>query len=172
MPRGIYNHTKSGPRNQFCPKGHDTLVCGRTKSYTCILCTRECQKNYASENKEYYTSYEKEYRETEQRKKYLEHYRRDHPEMSKLSNLKMATNRNLRVVSWGQDKIKEFYKNCPKGMEIDHIIPLQGKKVSGLHVRWNLQYLDSHENYVKHSKCNLTDASDWYGEILKQAGLK
>lgn len=47
------------------------------------------------------------------------------------------------------DLIKEFYANCPKGFEVDHIIPLQGKIVSGLHVEYNLQYLPKSENKRK-----------------------
>jgi hypothetical protein len=50
------------------------------------------------------------------------------------------------------DAIKEFYKNCPPGHEVDHIIPLQGKYVSGLHVENNLQYLPAHENKRKGNK--------------------
>ena len=50
------------------------------------------------------------------------------------------------------DKIKEIYKNCPKGYEVDHIIPLQGKNVSGLHIETNLQYLPMLENRVKNNK--------------------
>ena len=50
------------------------------------------------------------------------------------------------------NKIKEIYKNCPKGYEVDHIIPLQGKNVSGLHIETNLQYLPMLENRVKSNK--------------------
>lgn len=49
-------------------------------------------------------------------------------------------------------EIREIYKNCPVGMQVDHIIPLQGGNVRGLHVPWNLQYLTPLENVVKGNK--------------------
>ncbi len=47
------------------------------------------------------------------------------------------------------DAIEVFYEACPRGSEVDHIFPLQGETVSGLHVLDNLQYLSMSENRAK-----------------------
>ena len=53
-----------------------------------------------------------------------------------------------------EDKIMEIYKNCPEGMQVDHIIPLQGELVSGLHLAENLQYLSPYDNRSKNNHFN------------------
>lgn len=65
-------------------------------------------------------------------------------------NAKYRAERNLRIPNWSDiEKIKEVYHNCPEGMHVDHIIPLKGELVSGLHVVDNLQYLSPEENMKK-----------------------
>lgn len=55
------------------------------------------------------------------------------------------------------NEVLEIYANCPKGMVVDHIIPLRGVidghiQVTGLHVPCNLQYLSKEENSKKYNK--------------------
>lgn len=59
----------------------------------------------------------------------------------------------LAIVPWSDfEKITRIYSDCPKGSQVDHIIPLQGKNVCGLHVANNLQYLTKEENLRKYNK--------------------
>lgn len=60
-----------------------------------------------------------------------------------------------RTPSWlteeDWEEIRWVYFMCPRGFQVDHKIPLQGKNVSGFHTPENLQYLPSSLN---HSKLN------------------
>lgn len=58
-----------------------------------------------------------------------------------------------RTPIWSDlELIDAFYKACPIGYHVDHIIPLRGRLVSGLHVLSNLQYLTAEDNLIKNNK--------------------
>jgi hypothetical protein len=59
-----------------------------------------------------------------------------------------------RMPFWANEEaINEVFRTCSgDGFHIDHIIPLQGELVSGLHVANNLQKLTVKENCQKSNK--------------------
>jgi len=58
-----------------------------------------------------------------------------------------------QMPAWVNEKeLRSIYLNCPKGFHVDHIIPVNGRNVSGLHVPWNLQYLPALENLRKSNR--------------------
>lgn len=70
-------------------------------------------------------------------------------------NAKYRAERAKRVPIWyntQHDEIKAFYKACPDGYQVDHVIPLRGDNVSGLHVITNLQYLTPEDNLKKSNR--------------------
>ena len=73
-------------------------------------------------------------------------YKRFHP-------AKRYCAQNQRTPAWTDlAAIQNFYANVPEGHHVDHIVPLLGKKVSGLHVLCNLQYLPGAENCRKNNR--------------------
>jgi 5-methylcytosine-specific restriction endonuclease McrA len=107
----------------------------------------------------------------EQRRKNIDKWNKENPEKLKESqikynetdkgryaNSKKGYNRRKKFkeacedLSWHEKElIGRFYKNCPKGYEVDHIIPVSK---GGKHILSNLQYLTANENRQKSAKLN------------------
>ena len=87
-------------------------------------------------------------------------YQKDNPEIIRAKNAKRRAVKLQATVNWSnKEKINNFYINARQlelkdGVKrhVDHIIPLQGENVSGLHVETNLQILTAEENHKKYNK--------------------
>jgi hypothetical protein len=181
---------------QFCPRKHDTFVTGRDRHLRCIECVKidhplkrgaqskqicsnghnkdlvgrakdgHCKSCVSTDRKQHYK------RNRRRIIKRVTQYIKNHPAIRRLASIRVNVKRKLRIPKFGQEDIYEFYNNCPSKKTIDHIIPLCGKKVSGLHVRWNLQYLSGSQNSSKNNRVNLVKISKRYGKLLEKLGLK
>lgn len=119
-------------------------------------------KEYYEVNKDKISLRVKEYRDAN--KENLEEYHREYYKYNKDKFAKYGAKRRAMKLKatpiWLTEEqhkqIEEFYKKAQDmklltGEEhhVDHIIPLQGKTVCGLHVPWNLQVITAKENRSK-----------------------
>ena len=81
------------------------------------------------------------------------------PELFAARNAERHAAKLNRTPSWAnKEAISEFYEKARRLTEetgvphdVDHIIPLRGELVSGLHVESNLQVISSSENRIKNN---------------------
>ena len=84
-------------------------------------------------------------------------WKRTHPTRTRILRRFNENNRRAAMAkatpAWtDMEAIRKIYERCPPGMEVDHIIPILGKTVRGLHVPWNLQYLSGSANRKKRTR--------------------
>lgn len=87
-------------------------------------------------------------------------YIKKNPHIGNANNAKRAADKLNRTPAWADlDKIREFYEEAQRltketGIQysVDHIYPLRGEKISGLHVETNLQVIPLSENISKNNK--------------------
>ena len=116
---------------------------------------KETNKLYNLKNKDNIKKYQSKYylnNKTNIKNK-IKNYNINNPHIRKANKAKRRASELKATPKFANlNKIKEIYKNCPKGYHVDHIIPLQSKIVCGLHVEWNLQYLTPSANSSKSNK--------------------
>lgn len=137
-----------------CKRGH---IAERHVTGGCVVCANEDQIKYYQQNPEKYRRANRDYFQRpdvkERNRIRQSQFYEDNKHLCRSISSYCRAQRLLRVPAWSEkEEIKRFYENCPDGYEVDHIIPLLGELVSGLHVMCNLQYLPKHENRSKGNK--------------------
>lgn len=128
-----------------CPKGH---VCLRLVSTNgCTQCGLENFRRWAEENRERLRERDKARRESSPDAKAALQARRRARKLSATPQwLTDADHAQIQSVYALADALQAA-TGIPH--EVDHIVPLQGKLVCGLHVPWNLQAIPMRDNRSK-----------------------
>jgi hypothetical protein len=121
---------------------------------------KEICKKYYENNKEKCAKAASKWREKSGMSyEYTKRTRAKNPGLMHFANAKRHAAKMRRTPAWLNAghwlEIESVYKYCSVlrniglDYQVDHIVPLQGKSVSGLHAPWNLQVLTASENASK-----------------------
>jgi hypothetical protein len=142
-----------------CKHGHiaERLV----SSNSCLSCKQEYENRQIKSRKKYLQQYKRQWRQDN--REYCLKSLKSHYQNNKQHYLYRCTKRRAQklhaTLPGHDDELRRIYKECPEGYHVDHIVPLKGESVCGLHVPWNLQYLTPEENLAKSNKLLETDVT-------------
>ena len=158
-------------------------ICSNKQNADFKVNNPEYTKNYQKHNSEKIKQYKKDYRlrnadklkdlhilyylaNSDKIKEYNYKYRLNNLDKHAAKNAKRRAKKLKATPNWLTTKqlldIKAFYTEAKRleketGVKyhVDHIVPLQGLNVCGLHVPWNLQVITAKENNKKYNKYSL-----------------
>lgn len=131
----------------------------------CRLCQSKTRLRYAEGNRESLAQQQRDYYQTvkNHRKEYMVQYQSENRAKVNHHNAMRRAGCIQATPSWltqeHKDQMEAMYGLCRdtciatgEPHEVDHIIPLNGVNISGLHVPWNLQVLPLDLNRSKSNK--------------------
>lgn len=115
--------------------------------YRCKRCNNNANKTWYKNHKD-------------AQKQRVKLWAQQNPDKNTAKSVKYKVSKVNRTPKWLNKKqlsdIQKFYTQAVKlskkhgiSYEVDHIVPLRGKNVSGLHVPWNLRVITSKQNKKK-----------------------
>lgn len=143
-----------------CKQGH--IAKRWTATGNCSECQKERTANWAKNNPDKHLSY----RQSDKRRKSTNESSKRHYAKNKVyyivKDAKRRAQKLLATTIWGQEGVEGFYRKAKELEEmnpgikyhVDHIVPLAGENVCGLHNEFNLQILTETENKRKGNAWN------------------
>lgn len=112
----------------------------------------EYRKKNAAAHAEYHAEY-RNGRRSRYRQLSMQHYQQNKADYIFRARVREQHVSRFATPAWAdKEEIRRIYANCPPGYSVDHVVPLRGELVSGLHVPLNLQYLPAADNKAKGNK--------------------
>ena len=128
----------------------------RSSHYVCKECSKKRDEIKRKDRLPYFSEYNKTIFYPKHREEVLarsKQWRLDNPEKRREYSATYRASKLQRTPPWADRKeLAKVYALCPDGYHVDHIIPLKGNTVCGLHIESNLQYLTAEENLKKSNK--------------------
>lgn len=145
-----------------CKNDH---ICERYVRGGCVECSKESSKLWCIENKEINTNRAVKWNNDnkDRRRQICRNWQIRNADKANANTAKRRATLLNATPAWltkeHLDRIELFYMcseenelTFGKPYEVDHIVPLQGKNVCGLHVPWNLQVITKSDNRSKKNK--------------------
>ena len=142
-----------------CAKGH--LSERRVSNWMCVSCGNEHDSKFYKLNPKSKIAIATKWNQKNKirHKEHLSNWKKNNIGIVNQDTAKRRASKIQRTPNWlnaGQEfEMECIYKYCASlrsiglDYEVDHIVPLKGKTVSGMHVPWNLQLLRASENASK-----------------------
>lgn len=137
-----------------CPNGH--IAERKVVNSTCLVCSAESRKKWSAKNQAKDNAYKAKWNKDNKDKKLV---------LTRKRQIGKLNRTPCWLTEFDKLKIKCIYsiaamltRENKEPWHVDHIIPLQGKNVSGLHVPSNLQFIRGSENSKKFNKFEVNHA--------------
>ncbi len=159
-----------------CKHGH---LSSRHIKMGCVECAKIAQKNYRDSNNEKWKDKNARWREANRQKiaDKDKEYRTINSERRRTLRLKYKVEKRARTAKFYESEFDSFVIEEAIGLakrrthdtgfkwEVDHMLPLRGKTVSGLHCAHNVQVIPAILNRKKGNKLIYTKPLDWLKDL-------
>ena len=152
-------HNYEGKQCKECAKAWEFAnkerLAAQNKAYILAHHAHLLEKRRATRKakKDHYSAYGKAYRQANKARRCAQQMKRQAAQLKRTP--KWLTKEQYKEIEQFYIDAEYLTQYTKVKFEVDHIIPLQGKNISGLHVPGNLQILTEAENMSKGNKFNV-----------------
>lgn len=160
LPKSRAEARAAGSARYFTgkPCRHGHTAPRRVTDTVCVACGQDKHKNNLARKLEYARQYRRANSE-KIREAMKAYYENNKHLFYSFNRLRRAQTRQAQPTWVDTRAVADFYRRAIelsslRGIKyhVDHIVPLRGKNVCGLHVPWNLQVIPASENLSKSNK--------------------